>query len=396
MAVIDQSQKGGSGGKWLFGCCGGCLGLVVVIAVVVGIVAYFLLRSHPVLPPETFLTASADAFLVGAIKPDDKAVIALIQASARQQGQQVPKAEEVAERLESLTPIQMVVLARHTEEEGEFDLGGVGSIKPWSGLVRLLVKAIINDFPDQGGSVQEYKGVTIGTSSGGICLAAKDNNFMFAQSAEMIKEWLDRIEEAGEVEEGATASYEGPVPMKEMYRQLDPTAQVRLVSSNEHGEVRAFLDWLKEAREKPAGPEEREPALVDQIAAAEIDWSNVTVVGGTLHIIDPDTAGMDLLIQCASEEFAEGLHGAAMEWIEQQPEEDRPEDAEVTVEGTLLKVTVKLSGLQQAVQEASQQAGQWQPPAPPEPAGELDPAPDEEAEPEAEPAEEQEEVESFF
>ena len=376
MAVAHEREKNIGEKKWVFGCCGGCIGLVIVAVIVVGLVLYFLLRSRPVLPPETFLTPGADAFLVARVNPNDKALITLIQESARQQGQQVPQAAEIAERLEKLTPIQLVLAARHTEQEGQFAVGGVASIKPWSGIVRAAVKMIIKNLPDEGGSIEQYKEIRIGVTKIGVCVAAVDNNFMLTQDKEMLKEWIDRIEEQEQLEEGGVLPYDGPVALKEMNGRLDPTAQARLVSLNDHGEIEALLDAVQQVREEERGEEERPPDLFDNLSEADVDWSRVSVVGGTVRILDPDTAGCELLIQCRAEEFAKGLAATATEMLEEQAEEGGLEQIEVTVDGAIVKVKFQVSGIQQMLREKAEQRRQSQPGRPPW----LPPEPEEEHE----------------
>lgn len=382
MAVVNDQQGTGSGTKWVFGCCGGCAGLVLLVVIVVGIIAYSLFKSRPVLPPETFLTAGADAFLIAQINPDDEALIELIQENARQQGNNVPKAQAISDILQRITPFHLVVIARHTEEEGEFSVGGVASIRPWSGVMRWFVNAGISTFQKEGGSTEDYERITIGTNRQGDSLAAVDNNFMFAKDKEMIKAWIDRIakyedlkEKAGE-DEKPVLSYQGPAELVEMYGRLDREAQIRFVSSNEHGEIEAFLDWAEEQRESQDQPraEDEQPGLLETLSDARIDWSGVAATGGTVRILDADVANIQLLFKCREEKFAKKLQEATREFLEEGAEEEDIEDIEVTLDGTLVKVQFKKSGVRKALQNASKprQVGQ---PVPTEPTPEPEEAP---------------------
>ena len=349
MPAVREKPKG----KRRRGC--GCAGIALVIGIVLTVIVYFLVRPLPVLPPETFLSQHVDAFLVVQVGPDDDAAKALLKEYVRAQADKMPLANQAAEGVDLAAPAHLVVSARHIRTEGEFAVGGVASTSGFGGFMRNIVKLVINDLRSEAGTVETFKGIEIGIYADGVCLAAVDNNFMLSQDKGMLKEWINRIEQQRKLGEGEVMAYKGPPAMIDMRGRLDPEAQVHLVSSNGHGEIKAFLDWVQQTREQHVGAEPGWLNVFDTLSAAEIDWSGVVALGGTLHILEADTGRCELLFQCRDEQLARELEGKAVSVLDERGAEAPPEEVRTTLEGTLLKVRFKTSGLQQMLQKAAEQ-----------------------------------------
>jgi len=369
-------QRGRS--RFLVGCCLGCAGLVVVGGATVGLLIYFMVRSRPVLPPETFLTADADAFLILQVSPGDEGLLQVLQqhsasvAEAAGGAQARPPvlpqdAQAMAASLEQFLPFHLVLTARHTEEEGEFLLGGAASIKPMSGFWRFLLNRMISS----GGAGEDYKGVAIGTggprpdNAEGPYIAAVDNNFMLAQDKETVKRWIDRIEEQkklmkeAEPDEQPVLPYEGPGPLKEMYGRLDKGAAVRLATLNEHGEILHLLRFLAEQQ-----TDEESAEMLDLSEQTGIADAQVEVAGGSAQFLDADTLSCRLLFECASDQFATELSERLSAFGAEVAPELEAESLEGTAEGTLVEVELTLTGVQDFLRQAGNAPrgpAQWPP-----------------------------------
>lgn len=350
MAVIDEKERGKAGRKWPLSCCGGCAVVVLVIAIAAGIFVYFMARPHPVLPVETFLSKLGSAFLVAQVDKDDAAAKALLQDYIAAQADKMPLASWVAkEGVDHAVPVQLVVSARTTGGEGEFAVSGVASA---SGFVRSPSKFFLEGIAGERGKIEEYRGVEIDVRQNGVCLAIVENNLMLGRDKGMIKEWVNRIQRQQKLGEGEVVPYDGPAALKEMRGRLDPEAQVRLFSSNEHGEVKAFLGWVQQMRKEHAGAEPQWLKVFDAISAAEIDWSGVATVGATARLLEADTADWVLLLQCADEQAADHLRTKAVSVLGELGGRAGLAGVQTTLEGALLKVQFKTSEIRQMLPAA--------------------------------------------
>jgi len=307
----DERRSGGR--KWLFGCAGGCLGFIVISAAALGILFYLAVRAVPLVPPETFLGQSAEAFIIAKIEPSDEALVALLQELAKQPPGSLDMAQEqlnelrrqadqMGERLSAIAPIQVVVTGRYGEEEGEEFTGGIAfSVNRFSGLVRWLMNLLVKRVPETGGSVTEYKGLKIGTSAQGASLAAKGNNFMFAGDVGVIKEWIDRIEEQRQIEEAGGEGGQGLISpacgqvLQSVYDRLPSDAPVRFGSINTGGQLRRLL----------SDDEKKQFATtVEDLGLLE---EGVSAVGGTVRVLSAREAEIKVLAFCESPQGALAL-----------------------------------------------------------------------------------------
>jgi len=366
--------------KWLWGCCGGCAGLVVLILVTIGVGVYLLVRSRPVVPVETFLTAQADAFLIVRVSPEDEGPVQMLQELARRRARESELAEEqlitqrkqIRQGLAQALPLQVVALARHLEpggqrEEARFAVAGVFSIRAWSGLLRALLSGIRSGIVGDGGRVEVYQRTRIVISTTGTCLASVDNNFMFAQDLDTIKAWIDRIREHKQLVELAAAGaepalpYEGPDALKRMLGRFERGAQLRFGSLNSHGEIEAFLEFLK----KHADEDERTVAIADMLLDSEIASPRVIALGGMAQIIGPDALACELIAECEDEQFARGLSERLAAAAGQLAEEFGLQEVAATVDGNVARLTFQKTGLQDALREVAPPDADPQEAAPP-------------------------------
>ncbi|MHC4789661.1 MAG: hypothetical protein ACYS8K_10740, partial [Planctomycetota bacterium] len=63
--------------RWIWGCTGGCLGFMVVVAAAIFLAFRFLGRPVPVVPPETFVHPETEALLVARVEHDDPLLVGL-------------------------------------------------------------------------------------------------------------------------------------------------------------------------------------------------------------------------------------------------------------------------------------------------------------------------------
>ena len=343
MAGPGQERRS-SGKKWLFGCAGGCLATVVVIAVVIGLLAYYGLRAVPILPPETFLARETDAFAVARLTKDDKAIIAEIEKVLDRLPEIVEMSKETEESWEqqrtsaqdalaSAGPVQAVLL-RRVSPDGEGKSAIVLSIRRLSGLLRWGVNLSMDSLPAEGGTLEEYEGTTIGTAKDGGSAAVRGNNFMFSQDADVIKHWIDRTKEQREAESQAGEEGEAPVPatqlsdeLRRLYEGLPKDAPVRFGLSNQAGQLRYLL--LKTTGEE-AFESLQEVGLFDQ---------KVTAAAGRAETESGSTGKVGMKMVCKDAPTASELAGrienkkAELEQTLQVKElEVEQEDSELTVE----------------------------------------------------------------
>ncbi|MDP6439868.1 MAG: hypothetical protein QGH74_09555 [Candidatus Brocadiia bacterium] len=337
-------KKASSATKWLLGCGIGCGTLVAAVIVGIVLLVAWVKRAHPVPPPETFLTPTASSFAILQIRPDDEALIAMLEQqvenapadvkrkirSGGPTGQQV---EQMRQNLETVTPIHVVVAVRPGSEEGEFLWSVAISIEGFSNPINLMLRSIVNDMPDSGGSLQAHKDVEIGVDQDGACIAPVDNNFLVGNDLEVVKDWIDRLQEFAGLQEAAAEGaevvlpYEGPDDLKGMYERLEPSAQVRFASLNEHGEVEAFLEHILAERPEKEAQEIAEALLEAGVADA------VAIAGGSMTLASAGAAEFRLLLEGRDEEGAmlceESLTSIA--------EEKKLEGAETSREGALVE-----------------------------------------------------------
>ena len=306
-------EKRPSSKKWLLGCGGGCLGTIMLVAVALGLIAYYAMRAVPILPPETFLVRQTDGFVVAKITKDDEAIIRELQKvltrlpeltdmskdTRRNWRQQQANAKEA---LVSAGPVQVTVV-QQVSPDGEAKRGMVANIKRLSGFFRWTVNWSLDSLPAEGGSLEDYQGTTIGTSKEGMSVAARGNNFMFSQSSDVIKHWIDRIKEQRKAESEASEK-EAPAPspqlsgkLKELYNALPQAVPVRFGLSNEASQLKKLMSTVA-----------REAALEDLEELGVFD-QNIEALSGTAETESGSTGKVSLTLACKGAPVASEIAG---------------------------------------------------------------------------------------
>jgi hypothetical protein len=405
MAGYEEPQQERGKSRWMWGCCGGCAGLALVAAVAIGVFIYFMVRSRPVVPPQTFFNAGGDAFAVLQVRPDNEELVGMLRHMAKNPPAAMDLTEEEKRRLESqakgipenlakITPLQLVFLARHVDDppeakgppkDGEmeavrslaaglgekkrFEYAGAASIKPYSGFVRWIFSSLIKSFPEEGGRTETYKGITLGVpASGNFYLAAKDNNFLFAEKKDVITGWLDALEEqqerGTETNDTALPPYTGPVALKSMYDRLNHSAPLYFATNNAHGEIGDFAAILAEYKRQGDDKELDEglQKVSDLITSTGADAKDVEVLGGSFGLADQDTAQVEIYAECATSDYAQGLSTRLSKGIQEMLKDNENVTVKAQPRGNLARVTVTIEN----VQEALRKTGEQEPLKPPE------------------------------
>jgi len=310
----EPSNKGWSSGKkWLFGCAGGGLTTVFVLAIVAAVVIYYAVRAVPILPPETFLVRKTDAFVVARITKDDKGVIKELQKVLTELPQIADMSKEATqswrqqsanaeEALASAGPLQ-VVLVQQVSPDGETKRAMVVSIRRLSGFFRWTVNWSLDALPAEGGSLEDYEATTIGTSKDGISVAARGNNFMFSQEADVIKHWIDRVkgQRLAESEAGEGEAPAPPVQMdddlKSLYESMPAGVPVRFGLNNKDGQLEALL--TKFAKQD----------AYESLDDVGLFGRNVNVVGGSAETDSGSTGRVQMKLLCKDAQTASEVAG---------------------------------------------------------------------------------------
>ena len=368
----NDSQAGGSDSEeaagrnksrlWM-GCCGGC---ALILLIFIGIIAagmYLLYRSRPVVPPEAFFQPDADGFCVVQVDPEDEGLSALLKSIAEKPPEALDlsdeerrmlreDADEVPERLEKWSPLNLVSLLYHLEEpeeaapQGEsfpgindhmpppvkkwldtrsdkrrFDKALAASLHRGGGLMRLMVTMAVRGIEEEGGKMEKYRNIQIGESADGLAIAAVDNNFMLAERTEIIQGWIDALEDTDSDE---LDGYSGPPHLENMYRRLQLPALFYFAVSNGQGEVISLLESFREMYEKEG---ETSSDMQRIIQGLDLFTAELNALGGTFRIESPERAELDLYAECDSEQYARDIGEGMVNMLQQL------QQYEITVEG---------------------------------------------------------------
>ncbi len=289
-----SEAKSGKKSRLLWGCVGGCLGIVVLVLVLIGVGVWWAVGAVPVVPPETFVKEESVGFGIVEMREDDSAmkrfVARTLQEPALARGAQQETVR--AEQLGSLAPLQGVLIV--SQDGGRrLSVGGVISVGRFS---RPLGKILAGQTPATG----EYKRTTI-HARGRRFLGIRKNNFMWGASEEHIREWTDRLVK----QRGAKTSTAEIAPsgvLQEAYDRTEKSHPVRFAWLNESGQLRHFLERFEES--VPA------KTLLDAGIASE----SVLSLAGDAHPMNEEDVALTFWIQCSDAEKAgtvrDGLLGA--------------------------------------------------------------------------------------
>ncbi|MBS3762184.1 MAG: hypothetical protein KGZ25_02655 [Planctomycetes bacterium] len=406
MGSYGSPNGDGGGNKMLWGCCGGCAGLLAIIMVVGGAFIYSFARPRPEVRPETFLTSEADAFAIGRISPDDEWVKAPLKKFAENPPESLELDESAKKQLKEhsgefhknlghFSPAQFVLLVKHkgkvtasekedkkassaesaeksaeSEEVGKpktasdqepFDKAVVFSVWPQRfmgrlmvGFVRLVVNKSIGKTPEQNGEIVKHNGLKIAVTKKGKAFSQKGNNFMMSDDPETIKTWHDQLVARLKAKDKDKFEYSGPANLKWMYGQLDPEAPIVFASTNKHGEIKRFLTSVKQMKSSGDNKEAQEKLkkAAEHLLGTRIVSNNVESVGGQAQLVDPDTVRVEFYCKCHGKEFAKGLSEDLQKAFKAATEDWKSTNVDASRTNTLVKIKIVKQGFQKALQKA--------------------------------------------
>ena len=297
MDITDEDRLHRRRKKWIWGCTGGCLGLMVAVTVgIIGIYLWFA-RALPLPPPETFLTPGTSAFLFvrGQVPTKDgrplEANVDTIRAAVL-----------------GVAPAQLV-FASAPADGAEPRWAVALSISRFGRVIGPIARGLIAQQAREQGLAQPetYKGGAISVADGGAAFAVRANSYMVAEEESFLRAWLDALQaerERPEPPEGAAPLPAGMDPgLLDAYDRLDRESPVRFACLNAHGEVAALLDGL---------PSEQVRA---RLLEAGMAGAGVRSVSGQLLSMNSLDAALTLRISCADEETAAGIETALSELV---------------------------------------------------------------------------------
>ena len=400
LRMHDEKEQQQGKSKWMWGCCGGCAGVALVAAIGIGVVIYLMVRSRPVVPPETFFQPQSDAFAVMQLRPEHKALTRLLQEyaknppagldmTAEEKRQLRSQAEQIPKNMEKMTPLQLIILARHLETPTEgaeaevpqgtemeavnafttglgkqkrFNYAAAASIKPYSGFLGWMVSSLIKSFPEQGGRTETYKDVTIGVpQQQRFFLAVMKNNFLFAEEKDIVTGWIDALKgepKPQKDDEGAIA-YSGPERLKSMYERFDRKAPLLFAINNADGEIGDFLTGLREreAKKTEQEGEKSEPSnllkFVELLSTAGLDSDEVETFGGTFFLSGPDTGVLEFFAECQTPNYASTLSQNLKSGF-QEASENENLVIEAEPRGNVAHVVLRMEKLQKTLRQMAE------------------------------------------
>jgi len=350
MDMTDEDRLHRRRKKWIWGCTGGCLGLMVAVtAGIVGIYLWFA-RALPLPPPETFLTPGTSAFLFVRVAPDDPMMVEVPVRLAMLPGVrgQVPtkdgrpleaNADTIRAAVLGVAPAQLVFVSAPADE-AEPRWAVAVSISRFGRVFGPIARSLIaQQARDQGLTQPEtYKGGAISVVDGGAAFAVRANSYMVAEEESFLRAWLDGLQAERERPEppgGAAPLPAGLDPgLLDAYDRLDRESPVRFACLNAHGEVGALLDLLP-----------LEPARA-RLRAAGMAGPGVLSVGGQLLSLNSRDASLTLRIACADEEAAERIQTALAALADAEELTSRfREPAVRRTDGTTVELTGRIENL---------------------------------------------------
>ncbi|MCK4283797.1 MAG: hypothetical protein KAX44_05735 [Candidatus Brocadiae bacterium] len=337
--------------KWVWGCTGGCLAFIVTVGAVVVIAVYLLMRSVPVVPPETFVTPEAAAFLFVRIEPEDPLMVEtavrlasrpeLRQRVRTKDGEQLSMdAARARDVVLTVAPIQLVGVLRPGDGEERFHRAVAVCIHKASRFFTMWARMAVKSGAEAGSAVSEYKGAAVLTTPEGKTFAVRRNNYLWADRAETVRAWVDRLEERRAREEEAAGGEEAVPPLdaaptlKAAYERLDRDLPIRFACGNAHGELRVFLALL------PKGP------VRNRLAAAGAGSEKVVSVAGQMQGLNNRDAALRIYVDCADSGFAQRLLETLEAVVAEAPDSAPLKEVRVKrEEGTVLKMDARIENL---------------------------------------------------
>lgn len=333
--------------KWVWGCTGGCLGFIVVVGLAIFLGVRYLLAAVPVVPAETFMTRQTSGFAVVRLDARDPLltqipVTIMNREKVRQWVQQTEPGQQltrqnVQEVLAAVGPAQLAIsLYPGQAEDGKLHGGAAFATRKGSGMIRLQWKAITM------GQVEtsSYKGTTIAAIEQKAYTAVRGNNVLSADRRELVETWIDRIIEQRGREKETPDGEQPPGPplnaseaMEAAYGRLDTSQPLLLAVLNTHGELAALT---KPLRGKPAGE------IIERLGITD---EEVRAISAQIRPINSRDGELTLFIEMADEGAAEDMRERLEVALEKGGESVPVRDAELTVDGPILRAEGRLQDL---------------------------------------------------
>ncbi|NLW50083.1 MAG: hypothetical protein GXY85_04460 [Candidatus Brocadiaceae bacterium] len=305
MDMGDQERLLRQRKRWMWGCTGGCLGLIVVVGLaIIGIYMWFA-RALPVPDAEVFLTPQTRAFLFVSIRRDDPMMVEVpVRLALRPDvGNRMPikadQPEQMREGVVYVAPIRLVVLGTAAAGEDGVRWGLAVSITRLGRLLDAVLRQVAakKELPKP----EPYRGGAIWPAPAGGAFAARTNIYMVAEDAILLRTWLDGIEAAVRPDDEPAAA---PLPagmdpqLLGAYDRLDRDSPVRFACLNTRGELAALLARVPH------------PGVHAALEAAGLAGPGVHAVSGQVRSLNSRDAALTLRVACDGAGTAAGIETA--------------------------------------------------------------------------------------
>jgi len=354
--------------KWLYGCLGGCLGLVLVVGGCIAVGLYLTFRPVRVLPAETFLSAETRAFAVVRIRGDDPGLVALIEAFAsnppemsqlderwrkRLRGQ----ARQMGKDVRRWTPIHIVAVGTRGDHEGELKGGLAVSLGGVSAVIARVVRLQARATGAGRATTREYKDVVLyGSDEKGLFAAVK-NNLMIAGDAALMRDWIDRIQahEAtraeGPTEQEPVPRFEGDPLLVGICEKMDSSLPLAFATLNTQGEVEFLLSRINEAKDKDDTTD-----YVELGRSLGLTDGRLKALGGGMKVLSSDKGAFFLIGRCQDEDFARELAARLRLAMTKLQDKGAIENLSVSAEANAVRVDAQIPDLQKRIRSAVERA----------------------------------------
>ncbi len=333
-----MAQKSSS--KWLWGCLGGCFGLVLAAGGGTAILIWYAVHAIPVVPPETFITPQADGFILVRIDPQDRSAAEMLlrvathpelqrAARNRQMKELQQELPQAAEGITKLAPLQMVALWRSVQGEEKMHWAAAASTYRYGNVMRFMLRSI------RGNVLEEYQDVLIRQPAAGSgAVAARSNNFMWASDQAIVKTWVDRLIKQREGAPGQAGVPSVGPQLQAAYGRLDTTLPFLFVSLNEQGELERMARKLLP------------PDVLTRAGETGLPVESIASVSAQLAPVGGEEGELTVWVECADKQKTDSLEAGLRPLLQLVPEQIQAPPPEVARESeTLLRVDWQIDRL---------------------------------------------------
>ena len=356
MAMDGERQRRAR--RWVWGCSAGCLGSVLLLALVVFVGVRYVLGPTPIVPPSTFLTQQTSAFLCVRLGRD-------IPLTTETLLEVVPDRRQAEAYLSLFAPVQCVLIVQPGEQDGVGHGALAVSVRHGSRLLLAMLRKEI------GGPFRQQNGAEVAPLDEDLSLALLGNNVMSTNDEDILRQWIENLN-ARRRREGQPAS-QPPAPdaspeFGRAYDRLDTEAPLVFVCLNGHKELESLASLVAE--------EDARRFIGQTGLAAE----GVLSLSGQLKPVGLRSAELSFIIDCGDPAGAAAMKDrlqaavvhAGKRWPLKSTTLAVRAPGLVLVSGTLDNVPAMMSGFLRAVVDRVRQLHEGRSPAPhptPLPAG---------------------------